>query len=79
MMRQTLSFKVKVTLPPIQCCTFWTRSGTDFEVTPNRQAIVVEDHLSESRLRPMRPTRADPPSTDTPLLESWQKDRLFYR
>ena len=39
--------------PPVQCCTFCTRRLTDFEVTPIRLTITVQDHHSESRLRSM--------------------------
>src|SRR5262245_2918446 len=42
---------------PVQWCTFYTGSLTDFEATPIRLTITVQDHLSESRLRSIRPTR----------------------
>ena len=35
------------------CCTFCTGRRTDFEVTPIRPTIAIQDHLSESRLRSM--------------------------
>ena len=65
--------------PPVQCCTFCTGRRTDFEVTPNRPTIAVQDHLSESRLRSIRPKR---------LCETWaeiiavtgtrRSERFFY-
>src|SRR5271157_5892131 len=36
---------------------------TDFEVTPIRPTIAIQDHLSESRLRSIRPTRAGAATT----------------
>jgi hypothetical protein len=44
--------------PPVQCCTSFTGRRTDFEVMPIRPTIAVQDYLSESRLRPIRPKRA---------------------
>ncbi len=40
------------------CCTFCTGRHTDFAVTPLSLTIAVQDHLSESRLRSIRPKRA---------------------
>jgi len=37
---------------------------TDFEVTPIRPTIAIQDHLSESRLRSIRPTGAPRPTSD---------------
>src|SRR5208337_4124440 len=45
---------------------------TDFEVTPIRPTIAIQDHLSESRLRSMRPTRAR--TRFCPLWRAWRTD-----